>query len=56
MSKLLKIGLREKIGLLLLQVFLPFVLYLAIELNSLPLGIGAGILLLISMLILVLFG
>jgi len=56
MSKLLKIGLREKIILLFLQILLPFVMYLAINLNALLLGIGAGILLVLSMLTLVVFG
>ena len=51
-----KIGLREKIILLGLQVLLPFVLYLAIRLDNLPLGIGVGIFLVLCMLTLVLFG
>jgi hypothetical protein len=51
-----KIGLREKIILLLLQVLLPFVLYLAINLDNSPLGIGAASLLALSMIILVVFG
>jgi hypothetical protein len=55
-KKVNKIGLREKIILLVLQVMLPFVLYIAINLDSLPLGIGAGILLALSMLVLVMFG
>lgn len=55
-KKVIKIGLKEKTILLLLQVLLPFVLYIAINLDSLPLGIGAGILLALSMLVLVLFG
>ena len=50
------IGLREKIVLLGLQIALPFVLYLAIEMDNLPLGIGAGIFLALSMLVLVLLG
>ena len=56
MSKLLKIGLREKIILLLLQVLLPFVMIIAINQELQPLGFAAGILLIISMLILVMFG
>jgi len=50
------IGLREKIVILGLQIALPFVLYLAIDLESLPLGIGAGVFLAMSMLVLVVFG
>ena len=55
-KKVIKIGLREKIILLLLQVLLPFVLYLAINLDNPPLGIGAASLLALSMIILVVFG
>lgn len=53
---MIKVGLREKVVVLFLQILLPFVLYLAINWDSLPLGIGAGILLALSMLVLVLFG
>lgn len=55
-KKVIKIGMREKIVLLGLQVVLPFVLYLAIEMDSMPLGIGAGVILVLSMLALVLLG
>ena len=54
--KLRAIGLRGKVVVLFLQILLPFVLYLAINLDSLPLGIGAGVLLVFSMLYLVIFG
>lgn len=54
-SKIIKIGLREKIILMGLQILLPFALYLAINLDSLPLGIAAGTLLVLSMLALVVF-
>ncbi len=56
MKKIIEIRLREKIILLFLQVMLPFVLYLAINLDSLPLGVGAAVLLVLTMLTLVLFG
>lgn len=54
--KLGNIGLKEKVILLFFQIVLPFVLYLAINLGSLVLGIGAGALLVFSMLVLVVFG
>jgi hypothetical protein len=55
-KKVIKIGLREKIILLLLQVLLPLVLYLAINQDNPSLGIGAAILLALSMIVLVIFG
>ena len=39
-----------------LFIALPFVLYFAINWDSLPLGVGVGILLVFSMLFLVIFG
>ena len=55
-KKFIQIGLREKIILLFLQILLPFVMYIAINMNALFLGISAGILLVLSMLMLVVFG
>ena len=51
-----KVGLREKVVILFLQIALPFVLYFAIIWDSLLLGIGTGVLLVLSMLYLVVFG
>ena len=55
-EKFLKVGLKEKIILLVLQVMLPFVMYIAIDREIQPLGITAAILLTVSMLVLVVFG
>jgi hypothetical protein len=55
-SKILKIGLREKIILLVLQIALPFILYGAIKSGSGPLGLMVGVLLALSMLVLILLG
>jgi len=55
-SKILNIGLREKIILLVLQIVLPFVLYGALKAGSEPLGLTIGILLALSMLVLILLG
>jgi hypothetical protein len=55
-KKFKKIGLRSKILLMGLQIFLPFVLYLAIRMGIRPLGIAVGVLLALSMLVMVVFG
>ncbi len=52
----MKIGLREKIALLLLQILLPFVLYLAVKMANQSLEIAVAIMFGLSMLTLVVFG
>jgi hypothetical protein len=51
-----KIGLKEKILLMGMQILLPFVLYGAMKSGSEPLGLTIGILLALSMLVLILLG
>ena len=51
-----KIGLNEKIILLVLQILLPFVLYVALKAGSEPLGLTVGILFALSVLVLILLG
>jgi hypothetical protein len=56
MNIIKKIGLKEKILLMGLQIALPFVLYGALKAGSEPLGLTIGILLALSMLVLILLG
>jgi len=51
-----KIGLKEKILLMGLQILLPFVLYVALKAGSEPLGLTIGVLMALSMLVLILMG
>jgi len=54
-NKFWKIGHRGKISLLILQILLPFVLYIALKGGNRPLEALIGIVLALSMLVLILF-
>jgi hypothetical protein len=56
MNIIKKIGLKEKILLMGLQIALPFILYGALKAGSEPLGLTIGILLALSMPVLILLG
>lgn len=51
-----KIGHRGKINILILQILLPFALYMALKGGSRPLEVLIGILFSLSMLVLILIG